>query len=98
VDDIEKLPNGSPFEAPENSFTSVRRKSRVSASLKVLIADDHFLIRQFVRNVLQGSKITDVQTATRHDINRAFFQALPSSDGLSGSGSGSGGLTPIGDM
>ena len=33
------------------------------ASLKVLIADDHFLIRQFVRNALQESKITNVQTA-----------------------------------
>jgi two-component system chemotaxis response regulator CheY len=40
------------------------------ADLKVLIADDHFLIRQFVRNTLQGSKITDVQTAA--DGNEAI--------------------------
>ncbi|MDD3370752.1 MAG: response regulator [Alphaproteobacteria bacterium] len=33
------------------------------ASLKVLIADDHFLIRQFVRNTLKESKIENVETA-----------------------------------
>ncbi len=33
------------------------------ASLRVLIADDHFLIRQFVRNTLKESKIENVQTA-----------------------------------
>jgi len=38
--------------------------------LKVLIADDHFLIRQFVRNTLQESKIQDVQTAA--DGNEAI--------------------------
>ncbi len=40
------------------------------ANLKVLIADDHFLIRQFVRNALQESKITNVQTAA--DGNEAI--------------------------
>ncbi len=40
------------------------------AHLKVLIADDHFLIRQFVRNTLQDSKITNVQTAA--DGNEAI--------------------------
>jgi two-component system chemotaxis response regulator CheY len=38
--------------------------------LKVLIADDHFLIRQFVRNTLADSKITNVQTAA--DGNEAI--------------------------
>src|ERR1700692_2723459 len=38
--------------------------------MKVLIADDHFLIRQFVRNALQDSKITNVQTAA--DGNEAI--------------------------
>ena len=33
------------------------------AKLKVLIADDHFLIRQFVRNTLQEAKVNNVQTA-----------------------------------
>jgi len=40
------------------------------ANLKVLVADDHFLIRQFVRNTLQESKITNVQTAA--DGNEAI--------------------------
>ena len=40
------------------------------ASLKVLIADDHFLIRQFVRNTLQEAKITNTQTAA--DGNEAI--------------------------
>jgi len=40
------------------------------AHLKVLIADDHFLIRQFVRNTLADSKITNVQTAA--DGNEAI--------------------------
>ena len=40
------------------------------ANLKVLIADDHFLIRQFVRNTLQESKITNTQTAA--DGNEAI--------------------------
>jgi two-component system chemotaxis response regulator CheY len=35
-----------------------------------LIADDHFLIRQFVRNTLQDSKINNVQTAA--DGNEAI--------------------------
>lgn len=34
------------------------------ANLKVLVADDHFLIRQFVRNTLQESKISHVATAS----------------------------------
>lgn len=40
------------------------------AQLKVLIADDHFLVRQFVRNTLQESKITNIQTAA--DGNEAI--------------------------
>lgn len=40
------------------------------ANLKVLIADDHFLIRQFVRNTLSEAKITNVQTAA--DGNEAI--------------------------
>lgn len=40
------------------------------ANLKVLIADDHFLIRQFVRNALADSKISNVQTAA--DGNEAI--------------------------
>lgn len=40
------------------------------SQLKVLVADDHFLIRQFVRNALNDSKITDVQTAA--DGNEAI--------------------------
>jgi len=40
------------------------------AKLRVLIADDHFLIRQFVRNALDESKITNVQTAA--DGNEAI--------------------------
>jgi two-component system chemotaxis response regulator CheY len=40
------------------------------ANLKVLIADDHFLIRQFVRNTLQEAKVTNVQTAA--DGNEAI--------------------------
>lgn len=38
--------------------------------LKILVVDDHFLIRQFVRNTLQDSKINDVQTAA--DGNEAI--------------------------
>lgn len=34
------------------------------ANLKVLVADDHFLIRQFVRNTLQEAKISNVATAS----------------------------------
>ena len=40
------------------------------ANLRVLVADDHFLIRQFVRNTLQDSQITNVQTAA--DGNEAI--------------------------
>lgn len=40
------------------------------SNLKILVADDHFLIRQFVRNTLQDSKITNVQTAA--DGNEAI--------------------------
>lgn len=40
------------------------------AQLKILIADDHFLIRQFVRNTLQEAKITNIQTAA--DGNEAI--------------------------
>lgn len=39
-------------------------------NLKVLIVDDHFLIRQFVRNTLKDSKIENVQTAS--DGNEAI--------------------------
>ncbi len=38
--------------------------------LKILIADDHFLIRQFVRNTLSDAKITNIQTAA--DGNEAI--------------------------
>ncbi len=44
------------------------------ANLKVLVADDHFLIRQFVRNTLQESKITNVQTAA--DGNEAIIDLV----------------------
>jgi two-component system chemotaxis response regulator CheY len=40
------------------------------SNLKVLIADDHFLIRQFVRNTLQEAQINNVQTAA--DGNEAI--------------------------
>lgn len=40
------------------------------AHLKILIADDHFLVRQFVRNTLQEAKITNIQTAA--DGNEAI--------------------------
>ena len=40
------------------------------SDLKILIVDDHFLIRQFVRNTLQDAKIGDVQTAA--DGNEAI--------------------------
>jgi two-component system, chemotaxis family, chemotaxis protein CheY len=40
------------------------------ANLKVLIADDHFLIRQFVRSALYESGITDMQNAA--DGNKAI--------------------------
>jgi two-component system, chemotaxis family, chemotaxis protein CheY len=40
------------------------------SELKVLIADDHFLVRQFVRNTLQESKISNIQTAA--DGNEAI--------------------------
>lgn len=33
------------------------------ANLKVLVADDHFLIRQFVRNTLLEAKVVNVTTA-----------------------------------
>ncbi len=40
------------------------------SDLKVLVVDDHFLVRQFVRNTLQEAKINDVQTAA--DGNEAI--------------------------
>lgn len=40
------------------------------SQLKILIADDHFLVRQFVRNTLQESKVTNIQTAA--DGNEAI--------------------------
>ncbi len=42
------------------------------ANLKVLVADDHFLIRQFVRNTLLDAKVTNVTTAS--DGNEAIEQ------------------------
>ncbi|MGE0109778.1 MAG: response regulator [Bdellovibrionales bacterium] len=42
------------------------------AELKVLVADDHFLVRQFVRNTLEESKISNIQTAA--DGNEAIEQ------------------------
>jgi two-component system chemotaxis response regulator CheY len=52
--------------------TGKKRRKTVSqlAKLKVLIADDHFLIRQFVRNTLQEAKVSNVQTAA--DGNEAI--------------------------
>lgn len=52
------------------------------SNLKVLIADDHFLIRQFVRNTLQESKITNVQTAADGNeaidlVQKAFDASQP---------------------
>ena len=44
--------------------------SSLISQLKVLVADDHFLIRQFIRNTLQESKITNIQTAA--DGNEAI--------------------------
>ena len=46
--------------------------------LKVLIADDHFLIRQFVRNTLQEAKVLNVQTAA--DGNEAIDLVQKSRD------------------
>lgn len=40
------------------------------SQLKVLVADDHFLVRQFVKNTLQDAKITNIQTAS--DGNEAI--------------------------
>ena len=42
------------------------------SNLKVLVADDHFLIRQFVLNTLRESKIENVQTVA--DGNEAIDQ------------------------
>lgn len=52
------------------------------SDLKILIVDDHFLIRQFVRNTLQDSKIGDVQTAADGNegidlIQKAYDQQQP---------------------
>ena len=49
------------------------------AELKILIADDHFLVRQFVRNTLQESKITDIQTAA--DGNEAIEMIQKAKEG-----------------
>lgn len=48
------------------------------ANLKILIADDHFLIRQFVRNTLQDAKVTNVHTAG--DGNEAIEQIQKARD------------------
>ena len=40
------------------------------SQLKILIADDHFLVRQFVRNTLQEAKVSNIQTAA--DGNEAI--------------------------
>ncbi len=48
------------------------------SSLKVLVADDHFLIRQFVRNTLQEAKVVNVQTAA--DGNEAIDLVQKSRD------------------
>ncbi len=48
------------------------------AQLKVLIADDHFLVRQFVRNTLQDAKITNIQTAA--DGNEAIDLVLKATE------------------
>ena len=56
--------------------------SSALANLKVLVADDHFLIRQFVRNTLQDSKIVNVQTAADGNeaidlVQKAYDAAQP---------------------
>lgn len=48
------------------------------SNLKVLVADDHFLVRQFVRNTLNEAKITNVQTAS--DGNEAIEQVQKARD------------------
>ena len=40
------------------------------SQLRVLVADDHFLVRQFVRNTLMEAKISNIQTAA--DGNEAI--------------------------
>jgi len=52
------------------------------SDLKILIVDDHFLIRQFVRNTLQDAKIGNVQTAADGNesidlIQKAFDMQQP---------------------
>lgn len=44
------------------------------AELKVLVADDHFLVRQFVRNTLQEAKISNIQTAADGNEAIEFIQ------------------------
>ena len=44
------------------------------ANLKILVADDHFLIRQFVRNTLQDAKVTNVHTASDGNEAIEFIQ------------------------
>lgn len=55
----------APFGLEREDKDPHLRRTNVSqlANLKVLVADDHFLIRQFVRNTLKESKIENVQTA-----------------------------------
>jgi two-component system chemotaxis response regulator CheY len=48
------------------------------AEQKVLVADDHFLVRQFVRNTLEESKISNIQTAA--DGNEAIEQIQKAKD------------------
>ncbi len=61
---------GQRFPNPATIYALEEKNVSQLANLKVLIADDHFLIRQFVRNTLQESKITNVQTAA--DGNEAI--------------------------
>lgn len=51
-------------------------------NLKVLIVDDHFLIRQFVRNTLKDAKIENVQTASDGNesielVQKAKLEGMP---------------------
>lgn len=50
----------------------------VLTNLRVLVADDHFLIRQFVRNTLREAKINNVEMAA--DGNEAIEQIQKAKD------------------
>lgn len=50
------------------------------SQLKVLVADDHFLVRQFVRVTLQDAKITNIQTAADGNEAIDFVQKAKAMD------------------